>query len=107
MESKRLTPGRLSATTPAAVLGCILFVAAVVFATVQAGFADACYCAPCSYSEFEQSKITSSVPEPGCGGAHCLVNYTKCDEELGCKSDGVDCIHLPSSPCSVLLCNDK
>ena len=106
MKRKDPTPGRLSATTPAAVLCCILFVAAVVFATVQAGFADVCYCAPCSYSAFEQSKITSSVPEQGCGADHCLVNYTKCTPS-GCRSDGVACIHLPSNPCSVLLCNDK
>ena len=107
MKPKEGPPGRLSATTPAAVLGCILFVAAVVFATVQAGFADACYCAPCSYSEYEQSKITSSVLEPGCGGAHCLVNYTRCKSGPQCEDDGAACIHLPSSPCSVLLCNDK
>ena len=107
MKRKDPTPGRLSATTPAAVLCCILFVAAVVFATVQAGFANACYCPPCSYSEYGQSKITSSVPEQGCGGAHCLVTYTKCNSGPECEYDGVACIHLPSSPCSVLLCNDK
>ena len=106
MKPKEGPPGRRSATTPAAVLGCVLFVAAVVFATVQAGFADVCYCAPCSYSGFGQSKTTSSVPEQGCGVDHCLVNYTICTPS-GCQSDGVDCIHLPSNPCSSLLCNSK
>ena len=108
MNRKNDVPGRLSAATPAAVLGCVLFVAAVVFSTVQAGFAEACYCSPCSYSEFGQSKITSSVRgDPDhCGTLACIVGFTICTPS-GCTSDGADCRDLPSNPCSILLCDLK
>ena len=108
MERKNDVPGRPSAATPAAVLGCILFVAAVVFATVHAGFAAACYCSPCSYESFGDSKITSSGRYQGCENEQdCEVWYTQCTP-AGCVADGGgECIPLPSNPCSVMLCEDK